>query len=76
MSRPHRDENPWRTAALVGTIGVDLAVCLVAGIWLGRWMQGVFGGVGWLVAGILCGLAAGIVSVILMIRKFTEGTHD
>lgn len=76
MSDQDPRDNPWRAAGLVGVIGIDLAVCLGAGIWLGRLAGEYWGGSKLtVVAGILIGLAAGITGAVLLIKKFTGGSH-
>jgi len=69
-------DNPWKALGLVGTIGVDLAVCLGAGVWLGMLVDEKLGQSKlFVVIGILAGLAAGIVSTIALIKKFTGGSN-
>jgi len=66
-------DHPWRTAALLGFAGFDLAACMFSGYWLGRGMQSWFGGSQlWIVAGILIGLAAGVAAIVAIIRNETR----
>jgi ATP synthase protein I len=69
--KPNRTgDSPWRAAGLVGVMGLDIAVCLIAGYWLGQLASDRFGGSGgWIVLGLLLGLAAGIVSVVFLVKK-------
>lgn len=72
-----KDENPWRAIALVSAIGVELAVCVLLGVWIGRWLDGrmntdpLF-----LLIGIFVGMAIGIWAVIQLIKPFTEEEND
>ena len=38
MKQPNPKDNPWRAVALTSAIGVDLAICIGAGYWLGEWL--------------------------------------
>jgi ATP synthase protein I len=65
------DENPWRMAGLVSAIGVDLAVSIGLGWFIGSVYdehQGTRYGV---LIGLLVGLVAGIGTVAALIRKVT-----
>lgn len=77
MNRPNPNENPWRAAALVGVLGVDLALCVLLGYFGGAYISNRTGGhKAWVIAGILAGLAAGIVSGIFLIKRFLEDTNE
>lgn len=66
------DENPWATAGLVMGLGVELAVCVGLGWWLGTVYDERNGtGYGYL-TGVIIGLVAGIGSAIALVRKYTE----
>lgn len=70
--KPHNNGNfPWRAAGLVSAMGVNVAVCLFVGYWLGNRLSVFFGGspLAWKAGGILCGLAVAIWSVVLMVQK-------
>ena len=68
MSNPN--ENPWRAVALVSAIGIDLAICVIAGVWLGRWLDGYFDtNPLFLILGIFLGLGIGILFKIKIIKK-------
>ena len=70
-------DNPWRAAGLVGAMGVEITVCIFIGYWLGKWAQNLFGGSeGWLLGGILFGLASGILSVVLLLKKVLRDSND
>lgn len=72
QSKPPTDENPWATAGLVMGLGVELAVCVGLGWWLGTVYDERNGtGYGYL-TGVIVGLVAGIGSAIALVRKYTE----
>jgi ATP synthase protein I len=74
--KPDPQENPWRAAALVSVIGIDLVACMFFGYLLGTYLTQWMGGSPlWIVAGIMVGFLAGIVSVIYLIRHFMEGKN-
>ncbi|AGA59878.1 MAG: DUF997 domain-containing protein [Thermobacillus sp.] len=72
MNKKSKGDNPWRAAALVGAMGVNVAVCMTAGYWLGARLGGT---PGWVVAGLLGGLLVGILSCVAMV-KFVLGDSD
>jgi ATP synthase protein I len=66
-----KSSGPWKSAALTGLIGIDLAAATFGGFWLGRWidratgLQPVF-----LIVGVLVGLGVGIYSISRLIKSF------
>ncbi|XEC95312.1 AtpZ/AtpI family protein [Paenibacillus tarimensis] len=71
MKQKGNGDNPWRAAGLVGVMGLDIALCIYLGYFLGSR----FGGTpGWVVLGILSGLAVGILSSVIIIKKALGGT--
>lgn len=56
--------------AVLGAIGVDFAMCVVAGYYLGNFLESRFGHVLWLLAGLFLGIAAGVWSAAALIKKF------
>lgn len=63
--------SPWRALSVASLIGLDLAVCTVIGYWLGK------GADRWLgtdpilmIVGLLMGLAAGLTTILPIVRKF------
>lgn len=65
------DDNPWRAAGLVTAIGVELAVCVGLGWWLGSVYDDRNGtGYGYM-TGLVIGLIAGIGSAVGLIRKYS-----
>lgn len=76
MKKQSHDENPWRALAFVGFAGVDIAVCVTAGYFLGVWMKEWLGGEPvWLAIGVIAGLAAGVLNIIYFIKKFMEDSN-
>ncbi|PWK10319.1 AtpZ/AtpI family protein [Tumebacillus permanentifrigoris] len=56
---------------LVSMIGVDMASCTVGGVFLGKWLDSLWGTTPWmLLVGILLGLTAGILGVVKLLSKF------
>ncbi len=77
MNRKNNADNPLRAAGLVGVMGVDIAGCLFIGYWIGEWARDRFGGsIAWLLGGLVLGLAAGIISVVYLIKRMLEDSHD
>ena len=66
-------DNPWKAAGMVGVMGLDIAVCMLIGYWIGNFARERLGGsVGWIIGGLLFGLAAGILSVVILLKKMLE----
>lgn len=72
MDKRSKGDNPWLAAGLVGAMGVNVAVCIAAGYWLGSRLGGTSG---WVVAGVLGGLLVGILSCVAMV-KLVLGDSD
>ncbi len=63
--------NPWRAVGLVSLIGADLAVCVVGGVWLGKYIDSLLSSSPWfLLAGLLLGLGIGVYSVYRLVRGY------
>ncbi|GGF91925.1 hypothetical protein [Paenibacillus abyssi] len=71
MNQKGKGDNPWRAAGLVGVMGLDIAICIYLGYFLGSWLGG---SQGWVVLGVLGGLAVGILSCVLLVKKVLEDT--
>lgn len=71
QSKPPQDVNPWKTAGLVMGLGVELAVCVGLGWWLGIVYDDRNGTDYGYLTGVIVGLIAGIGSAVALIRKFT-----
>ena len=77
MTEPHDrpplppDDNPWRAAGLVSAIGVDLVVSIGLGWWVGNAYDQRQGTSYGSLIGLLVGLGIGILTIALLIRKYT-----
>jgi ATP synthase protein I len=66
-------DNPWKMAALISMMGLEVVLLTVAGAWIGRFldakwqMHPVF-----LASGVLLGLVAGFGSAIYTLRSFVK----
>ncbi len=64
-------DNPWRAVTLVTLIGVDMAVCVVAGVYLGKNIDGLLATKPWfMMLGLLLGLGVGVYSVYRIVRGY------
>ncbi|WP_238933500.1 AtpZ/AtpI family protein [Brevibacillus choshinensis] len=64
-------DNPWRAITLVTLIGVDMAICVIAGVFLGKYLDGLFASNPlFLMVGLLAGLGIGVYSVYRIIRGY------
>jgi ATP synthase protein I len=75
IRKKSRNNNPWKMLLIVNLLGIDLVVCILAGFFLGSWLQQRTGEVLWMVAGLLIGIAIGIWTVIILIQRTMED-HD
>ena len=72
-SSPDSPPNPWKAMAVVGVIGVELAVLLLAGIWVGKQLDLFFEtSPTFLIIGMFSGLAVGIWSVIKIVKPYLK----
>lgn len=70
--KPHNNgDSPWRAAALVSVMGINVAICLIGGYWIGNWLSGLFGGsaLAWKAGGFFVGLIVAVWSVVQLVRK-------
>lgn len=75
MKRTNKQDNPWLAAGLMGVMGVDIAICMLIGYWIGKFANQRFGlSEGWIVGGLFTGLAVGILSIIILLKKVLEDT--
>ena len=65
-----RDSSPLKTVLWLGAIGMNFAVCVVAGYYMGKLLQAWLGGELWLLAGLFLGIAAGAWSAVVVIKRF------
>ncbi|MFY0544232.1 AtpZ/AtpI family protein [Brevibacillus sp. H7] len=64
-------DNPWQAVGLVSLIGVDMAVCVVSGVYLGKYIDGLLATKPWfMMLGLLVGLGVGVYSVYRIIRGY------
>ncbi|GGD92758.1 AtpZ/AtpI family protein [Paenibacillus nasutitermitis] len=73
MNNKGKSDNPWRAAGLVGVMGLDFAICVLLGYFVGKWIGN---SQGWIIGGVLVGLAAGILSCILLVKVVLEDTDE
>jgi ATP synthase protein I len=77
MSPKDPYNQPWRAAALVSALGIDIVLCTWLGYWVGSIAGKQFGDVkAWVIGGVLVGFAIGIVTVILVLKKFLEDKKE
>lgn len=77
MKKPKPDQNPLKAAGLVGTLGVDLIVCMALGYFAGAFISRRMGGQdGWIIGGVLTGFVIGLVSIVLLIKRSLEDTDE
>jgi len=64
-------DNPLKAITLVSLIGVDMAVCVIAGVYLGRYIDGLLATKPWfMMLGLLLGLTVGVYSVYRIVRQY------
>lgn len=77
MKEPQSDDNQWRGFFLTSAVGADLVCCLIVGYLGGHFLGNKLGHLfAWTIGGVLLGLAAGIVSVIILLKSFSEGSNE
>lgn len=63
--------NPWKAFAVVGVVGIELAILLLAGIWIGKKIDMIYHSSPiFLLVGIVFGLSIGIWSIVKLIKPF------
>ncbi|MGG1658652.1 AtpZ/AtpI family protein [Brevibacillus sp. NRS-1366] len=66
-----KNDNPWRAITLVTLIGVDMALCVIGGVLLGKYLDSFFGtNPILLMVGLLAGLGIGVYSVYRIVRGY------
>lgn len=69
---PEKDPSPYRTYGIVSMIATDMAVTVVGGLYVGKWLDSLWGTSPWLMlAGIILGLVAGIMGIIEITKRFS-----
>lgn len=72
----HKPNEAWKAAGLVGTLGVEVALGILGGYAVGRWIDRLTnGGKAWMIAGTLAGLALGLAGAVLLIKRYLEETN-
>jgi len=70
-------QDVWRAAAIVGVIGLDLAVFFLLGGALGRWLDRMFHTAPlFLITGILLGLAGWMLTLVPIVKKLVGDEHE
>jgi ATP synthase protein I len=66
-------QSPWKALSLVTVIGMDIVICIMAGVWLGRKADQYFGMAPWgMVAGVMIGIGVGVIIIIPLIKKLLK----
>lgn len=68
--------NPWRVVGLFGAVGVDIAICMFAGYAGGRYVDRLTDGRIWTAIGVAAGFFMGVASVVLIIKRYVEGSDE
>ncbi|NBI30628.1 AtpZ/AtpI family protein [Chengkuizengella marina] len=77
MSNSNPKDNPWKAVALVSAIGLDMVVCMFAGYGLGTLVtKYVNHNPIWIVVGIMVGFVMGVLSIMMIIKKYTGGSNE
>ncbi|MBD2863582.1 AtpZ/AtpI family protein [Paenibacillus sp. IB182363] len=75
MRNPNNNDSPWRLLGWFGVAGMNVAICVVIGYFLGKWLsEWLGGGPIWSAVGALTGLVVGVVNIVYFIKKLTEET--
>lgn len=71
------NQSPWRAAALVSALGIDIVVCTTIGYFIGSYAGKQFDSIkAWTIGGVLVGFTIGIVTVVLVLKKFLEDKRE
>ncbi|MFS1510897.1 AtpZ/AtpI family protein [Chengkuizengella sp. SCS-71B] len=77
MSNSNPKDNPWKAVALVSAIGLDMVVCMFAGYGLGTLATKYLDDNPiWIVVGIMIGFVVGVISIMMIIKKYTGGSNE
>jgi ATP synthase protein I len=61
----------WRTAALTGAAGIEMAVSIVIGYFGGKYLDGKFGTTPWMMwVGFAAGVGAAVKAVVRVVRMY------
>ena len=73
MKDGKKQDSPWKAAALVSALGVDVVFCIFLGYWIGSIADNrLDGGKHWSIIGLLIGLVVGLISAVLIVKKVLE----
>jgi ATP synthase protein I len=67
-------ENPLIAVGIMGAIGVEIALFILIGYYIGSLIKDSTGSIGWVIGGVLTGLFVGIGLAILVVIKMMEGS--
>ncbi|HET7658116.1 MAG TPA: AtpZ/AtpI family protein [Bacillales bacterium] len=67
------NNDTWRMIGLVGTFGLEIAICTIGGLFLGRYLDSSFDTKPvWLLVGTFGGLVVGILSALYTLKTFIK----
>jgi hypothetical protein len=76
MKEPQSGDNQWRGFFITSAVGANVVCFLLAGYFIGHFLGKKLGSpIMWTTGGVLVGLGFGIVSVIFLLKKFTEDNN-
>lgn len=66
-------ENPYRTMGMIGTLGVEITAFIIAGVYLGKYLDHALKTAPvFLVIGIFGGMIVGILSALFTLKAFIK----
>lgn len=70
-------QSPWRTALVVASVGIEMAVAVAVGYFVGDWLDARLGTSPWLMFLMLgCGMAAGFRGLWKTARRYWPADRD
>jgi len=78
MKKTNKQDNPWNAIAMSGIIGIDLAICMAGGYYLGKYIGQVTDNQPlWTIIGVTGGFVIGIIGVVFILKQFlSEDDHE
>ncbi|MCE5169246.1 AtpZ/AtpI family protein [Paenibacillus profundus] len=71
MKTTKRNDNLWLVALSIGGAGVMLAIYILIGFFVGKWLAHALDGPKlWLAVGAISGMCLGIANIVYFVRKF------